>query len=78
MFKCWLAEEALEFGQRILKITRWFIHLNCTTITAVVSFEQAGPIQHAGRHIVKFRPPYNVYADEFGLLHYSFVDVQGV
>lgn len=30
-----------------------------------------------GRHDIKFRLLYDVHADEFGLPHYSFVNVQG-
>ena len=78
IWKCWLAKEALKFCQHLLKLTRRFICLKCTAIAAVVCFDQEGPFQQAGRHVFKFRLPYDVFTHDFGLLHYSFVDVQGV
>jgi hypothetical protein len=44
----------------------------------VVHLNQAGPIQQAGRYVIELCLPYDVDAQQFGLFHYSFVDVQGV
>jgi hypothetical protein len=76
--KYWLTEEAFEFCQHLLRLTRQLFCLKCTAIAAVVHFDQDGRFQQAGRHVFKFRLPYDVYTHEFGRLHYSFIDVQGV
>jgi hypothetical protein len=43
----------------------------------MVHFDQEGSFQQVGRYVFKLCLSYDVDAHEFGLLHYSFVDIQG-
>jgi hypothetical protein len=69
-------QEALEFCHDLLKLTRRVICLMGTGVSAVEYIDQTGPFQLAGKYILKFCLPCNVYACELGLLHYSFVNIQ--
>ena len=75
--KCCLGEEPLELCEHLRKLTREFVGLKCTAIAAVEYFDQEGLFQQSGRHIFIFLLQHTVYAHEFGLPRYSFVNVQG-
>jgi len=77
MWLCWLAELALDFCQHLLKLTRQFVCLKCTAIAVGVNFDQEGPFEQAGSHVLKPRLRYDARAHTLELLDYSFVDIHG-
>jgi hypothetical protein len=54
-----------------------FVCLKCPAIAMVVYIDHEGPFRQACRKVFKFHLLNNVYAHEYGLLNYFFVDVQG-